>query len=176
MPVETVLETERLWLTNWLPDQVDDLLALHGDPLVSRYLDADAKPWTREKAAARLALWAQNFAEHRMGKLRLIRKDDGALVGRAGFGIYEPTGEPEIGYALFPAHWGQGYAYEAACGLRDWIFATTARDHFIGLADVRNAASLKVLRRIGMIPTHVETESSGLQAQFFVLNKDGLNV
>ena len=174
MPVETVLETERLRLTNWSPDQVDDLMALHGDPIVTRFLDADAAPWPRRKAAERLALWAQNFATHRMGKLRLIRKIDGVFVGRAGFGIYEPTGEPEIGFALFPAHWGQGYAREAASGLRDWIFAETDWDHFIGLADVRNEASLKVLREIGMSPTHVEKEPSGLQAQFFILNKDKL--
>lgn len=175
MPVETVLETARLRLTNWLPEHVDDLMALHGDPIVARYLDAEAEPWPRDKAERRLAVWANNFADRRMGKLRLIRKSDGVLVGRAGFGVYEPTDEPEIGYALFPAHWGQGYAYEAACGLRDWIFAETEWDHFIGLADTRNEASLKVLRKIGMIPTHIETEPSGLTAQFFVLHKDGAN-
>ncbi len=172
MQLETVFETERLRLTNWLPEHVAQLLALHGDPIVARYLDADGEPWPREKAERRIALWAENFSKHRMGKLRLIRKSDGEMVGRAGFGIFEPTGEPEIGYALFPAHWGQGYAFEAASGLRDWIFAETDWDHFIGLADTRNEASLKVLRRIGMVPTHVETEPSGLMAQFFILNKD----
>lgn len=174
MQLETVLETERLRLTNWLPEHVEQLLALHGDPMVARYLDADGKPWPRDKAERRITLWAENFAQHRMGKLRLIRKSDGEMVGRAGFGIFEPTGEPEIGYALFPSHWGQGYAFEAASGLRDWIFAETDWDHFIGLADTRNEASLKVLRRIGMVPTHVEREPSGLMAQYFILNKDDL--
>lgn len=175
MPVETVLETDRLILTNWLPEHVDDLVRLHGDERVSRYLDADGKPWSREKAEARIAVWADNFAQHRMGKLRLISKADGRLVGRAGFGIYEPTGEPEIGYALFPQNWRQGYASEAALGLRDWIFRETDWDHFIGLADTRNAPSLSVLRRIGMIETHVDTEPNGLQAQFFIYRRDMLN-
>ena len=46
------------------------------------------------------------------GKLRVRRKADGVLVGRAGFGMHE--GEPELGYALYREHWGQGYAAEAA--------------------------------------------------------------
>lgn len=175
MQLETVLETERLRLTNWLPEHLDDLIKLHGYPEVARYLDNDGVPWPREKAESRLATWAKNFAEHRMGKLRAIRKSDGVLVGRAGFGIYEPTGEPEIGYSLFPEHWGNGYATEAASGLRDWIFRETNWDHFIGLADIRNEPSLSVLRRIGMTETHVATEPSGLTAQFFIFNKSDWN-
>lgn len=172
MDAEIVLETERLRLTNWLPKHLDDLVALHSDPDVARYLDSDGKPWSREKAKERIALWAENFAAHRMGKLRVIRKVDDVLVGRAGFGIFEPTGEPEIGYALFQEHWGNGYAYEAACGLRDWIFRETSQDHFIGLADVRNATSLNVLRKIGMTPTHIDIEPSGLKAQFFIYRRE----
>ena len=34
MAPETVLETERLRLTNWLPEHLDDLVRLHGDPEV----------------------------------------------------------------------------------------------------------------------------------------------
>lgn len=166
MTVETVLETDRLELTNWLPEHLDDLVALHGDPDVARYLDFDGKPWSVEKAKSRMALWAENFSEHRMGKLRLIRKSDGVLVGRAGFGIYPATGAPEIGYALFQRHWGAGYAFEAASGLRDWIFRETAHDHFIGFADVRNNASIRILQGIGMEPTHLATEPSGQMCQF----------
>ncbi len=40
----------------------------------------------------------------------------------------------------YPEHWGNGYATEAAAALRDWIFRETDWDHFIGFADVRNAA------------------------------------
>lgn len=166
MSVETVLETERLRLTDWLPEHLDDLVALHGDPDVARYLDADGKPWSRDKARARIALWDKNFKEHRMGKLRLIRKTDGELVGRAGFGIYEPTGEPELGYALFQKQWGNGYAFEAANGLRDWIFRETNHDHFIGLADVRNNASIRILQGIGMEPTRIAIDEYGLTCQF----------
>ena len=172
MITETVLETERLRLTNWLPEQLDDLVRLHGDPKTALYLSAEGKPWNRDQAAEKLVLWADNFKSHRMGKLRVVRKADDMLVGRAGFGIYPPTGEPEIGYALFPEFTGNGYAFEAAAGLRDWIFRETGHDHFIGFADVRNAASLRILEGIGMRRTVRQVEADGMECQHHIFTRE----
>jgi ribosomal-protein-alanine N-acetyltransferase len=163
-----LIETERLVLSGWTMDQLSDLVRLHGDPVVARYLRGHGRPWTMEEMTSALELWINLFETRQLGKLRVRRKADGVLVGRAGFGIYDPTGEPEIGYSLYPEFWGNGYAFEAASGLRDWIFSTGA-SHFIGLADVRNAGSLKVLDRIGMTRTHVGTVPGDSQVcQFFI--------
>lgn len=170
-----LFETDRLRLSGWSMEQLPDLVRLHGDPAIARYLSLEGEAWSEAKAAQALAGWIELFETRRLGKLRVTRKADGALIGRAGFGIYPRTGEPEIGYALFAEHHGQGYASEAAAGLRDWIFAETAHNHFIGFADVRNAPSLAVLRRIGMTPTHIETEPGGLVCQFHVYNRPGAN-
>ena len=165
-----LIETERLVLSGWRRDQLDDLVRLHGDPDVSRYLSDSGAPWSRDKCQQRLDLWIEQFEEQRLGKLRVSRKADGMLVGRAGFGLHGPTGEPEIGYALYPEHRGRGYAIEAAAALRDWIFRETAWDHFIGFADWRNAPSLKILRGIGMIDTH-QGEFEGMVCAFLRLEK-----
>lgn len=175
MTSEIVLETERLVLSTWRPEQIDDLLALHGDPRVTQYLDAQGGVWTREKAQKALDRWADEFARERMGKLRVTLKTGDSFVGRAGYGLYTPTGEPEIGYAMLPEHWGKGYALEASIGLRDWIFRETRWDHFIGLADLRNEPSLSILRRLGMIETYQDTEPGGLFCQFFEYRRDMLN-
>lgn len=169
-----LLETERLVLGGWTMEQVDDLVRLHGHPEVSRYLDADGSAWSREKCVARVALWRDNFASQQMGKLRVRRKSDGVLVGRAGFGLHGEQGEPEIGYAMFPEHHGQGYATEAATALRDWLFRETDRMYFLGFADVRNAPSLAVLTKIGMVRTHV-AELDGQLAQFHIMHKGQLS-
>ena len=99
------------------------------------------------------------------------RVNDGAFIGRAGYGVYPPTGEPEIGFALFEQHHGRGYATEAATALRDWIFRETDASHFIGMADIRNIASLTVLGKIGMVRTHVETEPGGPGIQFHIYER-----
>lgn len=170
-----LLETERLVLSGWRMEQVDDLVRLHGTHNVARYLNADGQPWTRAQAEAAVAHWIELFETRHLGKLRLTRKSDGAFIGRAGYGIYPPTGEPELGFALFEQHHGQGYATEAATALRDWIFRDTDASHFIGMADVRNAPSLAVLRKIGMVPTRVETEPSGLAVQFHIYERSNVH-
>lgn len=165
----TVLETERLRLSGWTLDQLPDLVRLHGDPEVARYLSPSGLPWSEAQAAQALRGWIALFNQSRLGKLRVTRKSDGVLVGRAGFGV-EPSGEPEIGYALYPDHWGMGYGLEAAAALRDWIFRETDEPHFLGMADVRNGPSLRVLRAIGMTPTHV-VEEPGRHMQYHILRR-----
>jgi len=171
-----LIETDRLLLSGWTMAQLPDLVRLHGDPAIAKYLSVSGEAWSDEQAQAALASWIELFETRRLGKLRVTRKADGVLIGRAGYGIYPRTGEPEIGYALFGEYHGQGYATEAASALRDWIFAETEHDHFIGFADTRNAPSLAVLQRIGMVPTHLETEPGGLVCQFHVYNRPRVNV
>ncbi|RYE10601.1 MAG: N-acetyltransferase [Hyphomicrobiales bacterium] len=166
-----LFETERLVLSGWRRDQLDDLVRLHGDPVVTRYLSPGGEPWTHEAMAEALDHWIELFETRQLGKLRVRRKADGVLVGRAGYGVYARTGEPEIGYSLYPQFWGNGYALEAATGLRDWIFRETDAPHFIAMADVDNAPSLKVLDKIGMTRTHVGPYDDGRIFQFYIMRR-----
>ena len=165
-----VLETERLVLSGWRRDQLPDLVRLHGDPVVAKYLSHHGQPWSMAEMEAALDQWIELFETRRLGKMRVTRKSDGVLVGRCGYGV-EPTGEPELGYSLYPEFWGNGYAFEAASGMRDWLFRETPIDLFIGTADVRNTASIKVLQRIGMTPTEVRPYLDGRPFQFHIMEK-----
>ena len=167
----TLLETDRLVLSGWTMDQVDDLVRLHGNPNISRYLTLSGEPWTRAQARKSVEHWITLFATRRLGKMRLTRKSDGLFIGRAGFGVYGPEDEPELGFALFEEHQGQGYATEAASALRDWIFRETDAPRFLGFADTRNAPSLAVLSKVGMVKTHIATEPNGLLCQFHVYER-----
>ena len=163
----TLLETERLVLSGWRADQIDDLYRLHGDPTVARYLTGHGRPWTKEEMDSALAGWIALFERQKMGKLRVTRKSDGALVGRCGFGVYGPAEIPEIGYSLYPEFWGHGYVFEAASGLKDWYWRDTDRDRFLGMADARNEASLKVLRKLGGVYTHTGDSYGHNDVEFY---------
>jgi ribosomal-protein-alanine N-acetyltransferase len=162
-----LLETERLVLSGWRLDQVEDLYRLHGDPVVAQFLTGHGQPWTRENMDAALASWIALFERQKMGKLRVTRKADGVLVGRCGFGVYGADEIPEIGYSLYPEFWGNGYVFEAASALRDWYWRETTRDHFLGMADARNAASLKVLRKLGGVYTHTGDAHDHKNVEFY---------
>lgn len=53
MSRRTILSTERLTVTEWLPDDFDDLLALHSDPLTMRFIGY-GRPDTDSEARSRL--------------------------------------------------------------------------------------------------------------------------
>jgi len=170
-----LLETERLELHGWTVDQLDDLVRLHGDPDTAKYLRDNGEPWTVEQCRTALLHWIDLFESRRMGKMRLIRKADGVLVGRCGFGVEGPDEIPEIGFSLYPEYRGMGYATEAATALRDWLFAKTEWDHFLGMADTRNLRSIAALERIGMRKTHVEPTTRGLSRQYLIFTRDMLH-
>ena len=48
---------------------------------------------------------------------------------------------------------------------------STDAPQFLGFADTRNAPSLAVLRKVGMVPTRVEVEPDGLLCQFHVYKR-----
>jgi ribosomal-protein-alanine N-acetyltransferase len=166
MSATVILETNRLVLTTWTETAVDEVLEMHSHPDVARYLNIEGKGYDRAKAEARVAGWRQEYAENGLGKHRMSRKADGQFVGRAGFSQFIP-GTAEIGYSLARSHWGQGYASEIAQALSDWLFETRRDASFIGFAHRDNAASRRVLEKIGMQPTH-EGIIADMPHQFYI--------
>ncbi|MCZ4271339.1 GNAT family N-acetyltransferase [Maritalea porphyrae] len=165
---QLILQSERLAFSTWSPSQIGDVIALHRDLAVTQHLsgriedEADAK--------RRMGVWADEFEKYGWCKFRVMRKSDGAFIGRAGFGLEE--GEPEIGYAISHAEWGKGYAQEAAFALRDWIFRATDHQSFIGYAFTQNLASVHILKKIGMQFTHTDVDDSGKELSFHKLTKE----
>jgi GNAT superfamily N-acetyltransferase len=76
------------------------------------------------------------------------------VVGSAGF-IAPPDGrEVELGYGLHPDHRGIGYATEAAGALVAWALGRPDVRTVIAECDDTNAASIRVLEKIGMRRVH----------------------
>jgi ribosomal-protein-alanine N-acetyltransferase len=170
MVEETVLETSRLLLCTWRDGDLDDLVWLHSQVDASRYLSRDGKPWTREDAAGRMAGWVEEYRQFGITKLKLVRREDGRFIGRAGLSLFAATGQFELGYAVAPEFWGQGYASEITGALPGLFFDRNIRDQFIAFAHVDNAASLKVLEKIGMRYQRTGP-MNGLLARVYVMSR-----
>ncbi|HQZ11794.1 MAG TPA: GNAT family N-acetyltransferase [Devosia sp.] len=166
-----LIETDRLVLSGWRPDQAEDLYRLHGDPAVALYLSQEGKPWTKDEMDEALAEWIELFERQKMGKLRVTRKSDGVLIGRCGFGVEGPEEIPEIGFSLYPEFQGKGYGYESAAAVRDWYWRETDRPYFIGVADPRNAASLGLLRKLGGVYTHTARTASNHMCEWYTYER-----
>lgn len=58
--------------------------------------------------------------------------------------------ETELSYFLLPAHWGKGYAPEAAHLAASYAFEQLGRASIVSIIDPRNHASLSVAHKLGM--------------------------
>ena len=95
---------------------------------------------------------------------------DRQVVGLAGLMIFDTRdwtpstwakagshAQPELGWGLLPAHWGHGYATEAAAAIRDWAHERLNIDRLVSLISPDNVRSQRVAERLGAIPTETVT-------------------
>jgi ribosomal-protein-alanine N-acetyltransferase len=98
-----------------------------------------------------------------------VQDCDGQIIGRGGFGLTDEGTHRELGYLLTPDRWGQGLATELARALMEWHFAHTdpslSRD-LTAFAHIENAASRRVLEKLGFMPTG-ERDWNGLPHAFY---------
>ena len=114
---EPWLETLRLSMREFTPDDFDDLHALNADPRVMKYI-ADGTPSTREQVAGalkRFIRYAKLYPD--LGVWHTSRRDTGAFIGFFALNYAGKSTDIEIGYRLRPNAWGLGFATEGATAL-----------------------------------------------------------
>lgn len=152
---QQILETNRLILQIWTQADADALFEIMRDARVMRYL-ADGKPFTFEKVEEFL-IWAENYQkENGFCRWKVIEKTSGKIIGSCGFARPHGTEEVELGYLLSQKSWGKGFATEAASACRLYGFGKLGFREIIAMTDLENAASQKVLEKIGFVRRGVE--------------------
>lgn len=77
------------------------------------------------------------------------------IIGLCSFQRWDARGgKAELGFALSHEYWGKGYATEAASALADFGFEHLELERIQARCFVKNAASLRVLAKIGMERQH----------------------
>ena len=142
-----ILETKRLILRGYKPEDFDALAQFMMDPEVTRYLSG--QPQSRADVWRGFATILGHWVLRGYGFLAVERKEDGAFIGRIG--LWNPEGWPgmEVGWTLGRPYWGQGYATEAARASLDYGFLTYPVDKLLSVIHVDNKASQKVAQRLG---------------------------
>jgi RimJ/RimL family protein N-acetyltransferase len=150
-----MIETERLILRGWRAADVQPFHAMCNDPEVMRYLGPLISRADAEAAGVR-----QNgfLASHGYCFWALERKEDGVFLGFCGLKP-GPEGTPihnevEIGWRLARAHWGKGYAREAAEASLAWGWTNTDALEIAAMTVTANSNSWGLMERLGMIRDH----------------------
>ncbi len=144
------LVTERLILRGWREDDLDALAAMMADAEIARFLTDDQCPLDRAGSWRHLALLVGHWALRGYGLFAVEEKATGAFVGRVGAWQPECWVGFELGWGLARAHWGKGYAQEAARAAGDWVFRSFGLERIVSLIHVDNLRSQALARRLGM--------------------------
>ena len=89
----------------------------------------------------------------------VVREPERAMVGYANFhgppgvNTLMTAGAAEVGYTVFAAHRGQGYATEVGQAMMDWARAEHGVTHFISGVAPDNTPSLRVNDKLGFLRT-----------------------
>jgi ribosomal-protein-alanine N-acetyltransferase len=148
--MDHALTTERLVLRPATADDHLVLLAHWALPDVRRFL-FDGALLSAAEVTETIEDSVRDFAAGGYG-IWLIREHGHAeLAGTAGLRPLDDIGL-EIFYSLAPGSWGRGYATEAARAVLDHALGPLGLAEILAEVDEANAASVAVVRRLGMTP------------------------
>ncbi len=158
-----MIETERLTLRRFVPDDADFLFDMFRRPEVARWSGQGAPMKHRDEAVARIARQPERAgAQPAAGIFAVVPHGAEAPVGMAVL-VPIPGSEGvsrddmEIGWHFLPDAWGNGYATEAARALVDRAFAAGIPELY-AVTHPDNAASQAVCRRVGMTDLGLRTD------------------
>lgn len=151
--MKTILETDRLFLREFLDSDYNDLCEILQDKDVMYayehpFSDDEVKNWYNR-------LIVGHYKKYGFGLWAVIHKETNEFLGQCGLTIQDLNGNEylEIGYLFKKKHWHKGYAVEAALGCKKYAFEELKAEKLYSIIRENNIASLNVAEKIGMVKT-----------------------
>lgn len=145
------IETNRLILREWLDKDLDAFAQINQDPKVIEFLPAAL---TTDETAEWIERIQYEFREHGFGLWAVELKSTGEVIGYVGLNIprFKAHFTPcvEIGWRIGSAHWGKGYATEAAHEVIKHGFQRLGLKEIVSFTVPANIRSIRVMEKIGM--------------------------
>lgn len=145
-----VLETARLRLRHLTLEDAVFILELVNEPSWLRFI-GDKGVRTIEDARQYIINGPRaSYAQHGFGLYLAELKDTGEPIGICGLLKRDTLEDVDVGFALQPRFWGNGYAIEAAAAVVDHGLGTLRLKRIAAITKPDNASSINVLAKLGM--------------------------
>lgn len=139
--------SERLKLRAWNEEtDLAPLLEFYADESASKFIGGPRKP---EVVWRQIAAYIGHAHMRGYGYWAIEAIDTGKLIGAAGLWNSPEWIEMELGYYIFPAFQGNGYATEAARRCQRYAFEELKVDTLISYIDKKNMPSKNVAKKLG---------------------------
>lgn len=144
-----ILDTERLFLREFIIDDAQLLIDLNSNLNVTRYTgDGPVESVAKAKEILENIIFPQY--KNKMGRWAVQLKSTNEFIGWCGLKFIEELNEIDLGYRFFEKHWGKGYATESAKAVLNYGFNTLGLQEVVARAAIDNTNSVKVLEKVGM--------------------------
>jgi RimJ/RimL family protein N-acetyltransferase len=142
------LRTERLILRPWTDADLEPFAAMNADPSVMEHFPALLDRAASDAAAARIRAHCE---KHGFGLWAVEVRDGAPFIGFTGLQV-APFREEwvEIGWRLAHAHWGHGYATEAARAALAHAFDALRLPEVVSMTVPANVRSQGVMKKLGL--------------------------
>jgi len=145
-----IIHTARLTLRPFQPEDAEPLRILAGDRAIADTTISVPHPFTAEDARAWITEYARadSVCMHRY--FAVVLRSEGALIGAVALrDIDREHAQAELSFWIGRAYWGRGLATEAASAALRFAFEELQLNRVTAYHMVRNAASRRVLARLG---------------------------
>jgi RimJ/RimL family protein N-acetyltransferase len=162
------LRTERLGFRPWSEADRGLAMALWGDEEVTKLIGG---PFSQEQVQERLIQEISNLNSYGVQYWPIFLLSGNEHLGCCGLRPYRPTQRVyEVGVHILAAHWGHGYASEAARAVIEYAFDSLGATGLFAGHNPANETSRRVLGKLGFRYTHDEFyPPTGLQHPSYML-------
>jgi RimJ/RimL family protein N-acetyltransferase len=148
-PAAPTIQTERLILRGWQPEDLEPYAAMLADDETARFITGQGRGLSRLEAWHETVWLIGHWQLLGYGMFVVEERSTGAFMGRVG-PLHPPSWPAlEIAWSLAPAARGRGYATEAAAAAIGWTFEVLGPERIVSIIDPRNGASRAVAERVG---------------------------
>jgi [ribosomal protein S5]-alanine N-acetyltransferase len=145
-----ILETERLILRQLTTDDAEFILKLLNDPSFIRNI-GDRKVRNIEDACSYIVNGpVTSYVKNGFGLYLVQLKETNESIGMCGLIKRDGLDDVDIGYALLPKYWSQGYAVEAARAMLVYGRDVIGLRRLVAIVDPANEGSIRLLEKLGL--------------------------
>ena len=165
-----MLETERLLLRKFTPDDLPRLVEIRSAPEVYQYLGG-LKLQNPQAIEKRLKDYIESYDRYGFGACAMIWKETGEMFGWSGLMMLEDYNEIEVGYGMSKEFWRRGIGLECARAWLEFGFEKKNLERIVALAEPENTGSWRIMEKLGM-RYEKTVEHFGLNCKFYAISKD----
>lgn len=164
-----MLETERLLIRTFTPEDLPELIEMRCVPEVNIYLGGTGLQ-NPEAITKRMQFYLNCYEKYGFAMSAMIWKETGEFFGWSGLQPLDETGEIEVGYGMKQSFWRKGIGLECATAWLDFGFYEKNLERIVAVAAPENTGSWRIMEKLGMAYEKTEFHYD-MMCKFYAISK-----